>query len=805
MSLGVGGTVVARARAILEVDTRAYDRGTKRAEAALVRWNRVAVKASLGIAAGFAIIGDKSVEAAKKFDASMELLKTQAGAGQDEVERMKKSVLGMAGSVATAPDELAAGLYHVESAGLRGSKALGVLEAAAKGAKIGQANLEDVTNALNATVVSGITGVHSYEEAMGVLNATVGAGDMRMQDLADAMGTGIAAKAKVFGLTIQEVSGALATLGDNNIRGAEAGTQLASAIRLLGAPSKASAKELADLGLKSTSLAEDMRQGGLVQALEDLKDRMDKAGLSASEQASKLARAFGGKQSGGILVLISQLERLKTKEDEIREKGKQFGDDWKAYQNQAEYATERLHAAAGALEIEIGQKLLPAFTGLVNAGTASVAFMNRHTTAAKIAVGVVGGLAAAILAVNLAYKVYKATLLAAARAQAALNLVMDANPIILITAAIVALGIALVVAYKKSATFRRIVNESFTVARKVVADAVNLITRELDLFLHGLQLLAEGASHLPFVGDKFRGVADAIQGARDKLNALDDEIRGTASRKIHVDVEVEEHFDQVRHAASVTRTGGPEAGGGGKHGGGERPTTTTAKTSGAKPDSKAADSVAAADRKAAAEAKAERDREKRDEARRQEQERRERARERAAAKHAAGLELPARLQLREAIERGKKGLVGDLRVAKAQRAWIQRRIRQGHATIAEMTDLYNRLADQKDRVASIEADIADKRKKGKAKGKRKTDSTSSDVAAQLSAARFGFLEDRQSFVSSLAGNMFAPGAAGVGGSGAPAGGGTTVVVNQTFPAPTTDKHREAMYARRAMRAAFEGA
>jgi TP901 family phage tail tape measure protein len=248
VALGVGGTVVARARAILEVDTRGFDRGVAKTERSLVRWNKVAVKASLGVAAGFAILGDKSFEAAKKFDASMELLKTQAGAGQAEVERMKTSVLGLAGSVATAPDELAAGLYHVESAGLRGSRALAVLESAAKGAKIGQANLEDVTNALNATVVSGITGVHSYDEAMGVLNATVGAGDMRMQDLADAMGTGIAAKAKVFGLTIQNVSGALATLGDNNIRGAEAGTQLASAIRLIGAPSKASAKELGKLG-----------------------------------------------------------------------------------------------------------------------------------------------------------------------------------------------------------------------------------------------------------------------------------------------------------------------------------------------------------------------------------------------------------------------------------------------------------------------------------------------------------------------------------------------------------------------------
>ena len=111
-------------------------------------------KLTLGFAAAGVAIGVESVKAAAKFQQSMELIRTQAGASQREVDKMSKAVLALAGPTATAPQTLTEGLYHLESAGFRGAKALAALKTAAEGAKIGGANLEDVTNALNATLVS---------------------------------------------------------------------------------------------------------------------------------------------------------------------------------------------------------------------------------------------------------------------------------------------------------------------------------------------------------------------------------------------------------------------------------------------------------------------------------------------------------------------------------------------------------------------------------------------------------------------------------------------------------------------------
>ena len=72
--------------------------------------------------------------------------------------------------------------------------------------------------------MSGIKGAQNYNQAMGALNATVGAGDMTMQDLADALSNGVMPVVKNYGLSLlDDVGAALATFGDNNIRGAAGG------------------------------------------------------------------------------------------------------------------------------------------------------------------------------------------------------------------------------------------------------------------------------------------------------------------------------------------------------------------------------------------------------------------------------------------------------------------------------------------------------------------------------------------------------------------------------------------------------
>lgn len=129
----------------------------------------------------------------------------------------------------------------------------------------------------------------------------------------------------------------------------------------------------------------------------------------------------------------------------------------------------------GELQEQIGAKLLPVMLALVGVGLQVVGWISQNTTVAGILIGTIGGLLAITFAVSKAMQVWSAITKVAAGVQAAFNLVMAANPVVLVVLAIVALGVALVVAYKKSETFRNVVNAVFKGISATVGAVVGFI------------------------------------------------------------------------------------------------------------------------------------------------------------------------------------------------------------------------------------------------------------------------------------------------------------------------------------------
>ena len=353
-----------------------------------------------GVATGVAVEG---VRMAVKFNADMELLHTQAGVAQNKIAGLSKGVLQLAGQVGFSPDSLAESLFHVESnfasLGISGPKALSLVKIAAEGAAVGHANLVDVTNALGATIASNIPGVKNFSQAMGVLNAIVGSGDMHMQDLAEAFGTGVLASVKQFGVNIKDVGAALATFGDNNIRGAHAGTQLRMAVMALAAPTKAGTTLLASMGIQSGQLARDMQKGGLKLALEDLVAKLHKAGVTGKEMGQIITIAFGKKAGVGLSILAGQMDRFESKYPALTRGANDFGSAWKHTQETVAQQFAQVRASFDALEIKIGEKLLPVVMKVFN-------FIKDHTGTFITIGAVIAGLAITITTVSFAVKAW---------------------------------------------------------------------------------------------------------------------------------------------------------------------------------------------------------------------------------------------------------------------------------------------------------------------------------------------------------------------------------------------------------------
>lgn len=106
------------------------------------------------------------------------------------------------------------------------------------------------------------------------------------------------------------------------------------------------------------------------------------------------------------------------------------------------------------MKATLGTALLPVVAMVGAALGRFSAFAEKNATVVQILAGVLLGLALAVLAVNAALKVYQATLVVVNAVQKATWL---SNPIFLVIAAVILLVAAVVILWKRSETFRRVV------------------------------------------------------------------------------------------------------------------------------------------------------------------------------------------------------------------------------------------------------------------------------------------------------------------------------------------------------------
>jgi TP901 family phage tail tape measure protein len=345
-----------------------------RMEKTVSKVSKAIVVAGEAIAAGAVVIGVESVKAAVAFQSSMEKIHTQAGASQADVDSLTKSVLKLAPATEQGPQQLSEALYHLKSVGLDNANAMTALKTASDLAAVGGANLEDTTNALAGAWRSGIKGAQTFGETAATVNAIIGAGNMTMTQFTDAIGTGILPSARSFGVSLKSVGAALALMTDEGIPADAAATRLRMSLSLLGAPSGVAQKQLASIGITGTQLADAMRgPQGIIGAISLLKTHLDASGLSASQQAALLSRAFGGgRSSSAILTMLNNLGVLEKKQEQINTTTGKYGGAVAAQRKTAQAQFDLLKSSLDTLGIKIGLDLLPPVTKFVTYLTSTV-------------------------------------------------------------------------------------------------------------------------------------------------------------------------------------------------------------------------------------------------------------------------------------------------------------------------------------------------------------------------------------------------------------------------------------------------
>ncbi len=133
-----------------------------------------------------------------------------------------------------------------------------------------------------------------------------------------------------------------------------------------------------------------------------------------------------------------------------------FGGDAAAAANTAEGRFKKLSIGLAETKESIGAALLPAIQAVLPYIERLGTWAQENTTTFLIVGGAIAGIATAIIAVNLAMKIWTATTAAFTAVQAAFNAVMALNPIFLLVALFVAVGAALVVLQLKFNIFGKV-------------------------------------------------------------------------------------------------------------------------------------------------------------------------------------------------------------------------------------------------------------------------------------------------------------------------------------------------------------
>lgn len=214
--------------------------------------------ALLGVAVGMGL----AVKGAADFQQQTTKLVTSAGESAAELGNVQRGILSLSSATNTSSQQLASGMYMIESAGFHGAQGLEVLKAAAQGAYAEGADLGEVANA----VTSGLNayGLKARDATMFTdeMVAAVGAGKMTMQDLASSLSAvlPIAASARI---SFAQVGGAVATMTAQGMSARQAAQDLANSIRGLLNPSGVAVNEMNQFGISSVDVANKLGERGL--------------------------------------------------------------------------------------------------------------------------------------------------------------------------------------------------------------------------------------------------------------------------------------------------------------------------------------------------------------------------------------------------------------------------------------------------------------------------------------------------------------------------------------------------------------
>lgn len=317
---------------------------------------------SLGV--GMSILKKLPIDEARSFEKELGLLKATSGATAEEMDKLKEAAIQAGMKTQFSPDQAAAGLTALASAGMNATKSIKALDATLSlaSASAGKLSIDQAASDIAATVN---TFRRSANEVADTFTTMANISSFSIQDLGSAW-RGVNAISSSMNQSMEETALMLSAVKRAGFTTAESGEKVRMALEALSAPSKKAQDEMNKLGVSAYDSTGKFKS--VIKIMDELKNAFDKKNMSEEARNKALSKILlsGGSQAYRALMALSEEERkdwiskLKDKEGNA----KRFA---KTQQETYEGISVTLQGVLSTFKVVFGDALLPILKTLKSA------------------------------------------------------------------------------------------------------------------------------------------------------------------------------------------------------------------------------------------------------------------------------------------------------------------------------------------------------------------------------------------------------------------------------------------------------
>lgn len=469
------------------------------------------------IAAGFGL----SVKTAAEFEGQMSRVGAIAQASKNELKSLSDQAVDLGANTSKSAQEVALGMEELASLGFSAKDIMGAMPGVISAAEASGADMATTAKVMASSINSfGLEAEDSGHIAdLLAMSANKTAADIQyMGDALKYAGT----PAKALGVSIEDTSAAIGIMSNAGLDGSQAGTALRGAFIKLASPSAESQKLIDKLGISLSDANGEFV--GMPNLIAQFRDSLK--GMTKEQKLSTVASLVGTEAASGFLSLVeagpNKIDALSQSLKNSDGASKKAADQMK---NNLKGSLEQLGGAIESLGIQIGSILSPAMrwladmmAGVVDKLGAMPHWLQVITVAFGVLAAAIGpivfGIGAFITVIGSAMSTL-APMIGAVNAAGGVFGFLSTKVLPLVTkipllssafglltgpvgiaiAVIGALGAAFVIAYKKSETFRNIVNALGNHIKNSFQNLMTFIKPFTDFVVNNFKALVTGISN----------------------------------------------------------------------------------------------------------------------------------------------------------------------------------------------------------------------------------------------------------------------------------------------------------------------